>query len=71
MHTITELRYRDLAEKLGINKKDRKRLKSVYKEQLVKRSAIKKIVTAWIVTVPCSAALAASIFFLIRPWIVA
>ncbi|MCH2157682.1 MAG: inorganic phosphate transporter [Oleiphilaceae bacterium] len=56
-------------EKLGINKKDRKRLKSVYKEQLVKRSAIKKIVTAWIVTVPCSAALAASIFFLIRPWI--
>lgn len=53
---------------LGISKSERKELKSIYREQLVKRSAIKKIVTAWIVTVPCSAGLAAGIFFLIRPW---
>lgn len=53
---------------LGISKSERKQLKSIYREQLVKRSAIKKIVTAWIVTVPCSAGLAAGMFFLIRPW---
>lgn len=56
-------------KELGIKKSERKQLKSIYKEQLVKRSAIKKIVTAWIVTVPCSASLAAGIFFIIRPWL--
>lgn len=54
---------------LGLSKGERKQLKKVYREQLVKRSAIKKIITAWIVTVPCSAALAAALFFLIQPWI--
>jgi len=53
-------------KKLGITKQERKKLKNVYREQLVKRSAIKKIVTAWIVTVPCSALLAAGMFFLIN-----
>lgn len=53
-------------KKLGISKQERKKLKNVYREQLVKRSAIKKIVTAWIVTVPCSALLAAGMFFLIN-----
>lgn len=54
---------------LGLSKGERKQLKKVYREHLVKRSAIKKIITAWIVTVPCSAALAAALFFLIQPWI--
>ena len=54
---------------LGLSKGERKELKKVYREQLVKRSAIKKIITPWIVTVPCSAALAAALFVLIQPWI--
>ena len=52
---------------LGLNKGERKKLKSVYKEQLVKRSAIKKIVTAWIITVPCSGLLAAALYLIVRP----
>jgi len=47
---------------LGLSKKERKRLKKVYGEKLVKRSAFKKIIAAWIITVPASAGLAALIF---------
>lgn len=50
---------------LGFNKVERKRLKKIYKEKLVKRSAFKKIIAAWLITVPASAALAATVFTLI------
>lgn len=51
---------------IPLKKKERKRLKRVYKEELVKRSALSKIVAAWIITVPASALLGAIIFFTIK-----
>lgn len=49
-----------------LSKKDRKSLKKAYKNELVKRSHLYKIATAWIVTVPLSGLLAAFLFFTIR-----
>jgi len=49
-----------------LSKKERKSLKRVYKTELVKRSALMKIVAAWLITVPVSGALAAVLFFTIR-----
>jgi PiT family inorganic phosphate transporter len=49
-----------------LTKKERKRLKGVYRHELVKRSQLMKIVAAWLVTVPVSALLAAILFFTIR-----
>ncbi len=49
-----------------LSKKERKSLKRVYKTELVKRSAILKIVTAWIITVPVSGLMAAMIYYMIR-----
>ena len=49
-----------------LTKKERKRLKGVYRHELVKRSHLMKIITAWLVTVPLSALLAALLFFTIR-----
>ncbi|KAF3977336.1 MAG: inorganic phosphate transporter [Methylococcales symbiont of Iophon sp. n. MRB-2018] len=47
-------------------KKERSSLKKVYKKELVKRSHLYKIATAWIITVPLSALLAAFLYFTIR-----
>ncbi len=49
-----------------LSKKERKGLKRVYKTELVKRSALMRIVAAWVITVPVSGALAAVLFFTIR-----
>ncbi|MCM0613004.1 inorganic phosphate transporter [Marinobacter sediminum] len=49
-----------------ISKRDRKSLKKVYRQDLVKRSAVLKIVAAWLITVPVSGLLAAMLFFTIR-----
>jgi PiT family inorganic phosphate transporter len=59
----------DLKAKKAITRltgKERKSLKKVYKQELVKRSHLYKIATAWIVTVPISGLLAAFLFFTIR-----
>ncbi|RLA09909.1 MAG: inorganic phosphate transporter [Gammaproteobacteria bacterium] len=45
---------------------ERLQLDSTYREHLVKRSAVTKIVAAWIITVPASGLLAALIFYAIR-----
>lgn len=45
---------------------DKKQLKRAEKIKYVKRDAIKKIVAAWIITVPAAAALSAMIFYIIR-----
>ena len=50
----------------GLSKKERKHLKRIYHTELVKRAALLKIVAAWLVTVPASAALSALFFFTIR-----
>jgi PiT family inorganic phosphate transporter len=44
----------------------KKMLKSAEKIQYVKRDALKKIVAAWIITVPTAALLSAAIYFMIR-----
>jgi inorganic phosphate transporter, PiT family len=49
-----------------LSKKERKDLKRVYKTELVKRSALMKIVAAWLITVPVSGLLAALLFYTIR-----
>lgn len=50
---------------LPLKKKEQKQLQKVYQEDLVKRSAINKIVAAWLITVPVSAVLSAICYFLI------
>jgi len=49
-----------------LNKKERKALRKVYRQELVKRSALLKIAAAWVITVPMSGILAALLFFTIR-----
>jgi PiT family inorganic phosphate transporter len=49
-----------------LSKKERRSLKRVYHHELVKRSALLKIVAAWIVTVPVSALMAAMLFYMLR-----
>jgi len=49
-----------------LSKKERRSLKRVNHHELVKRSALLKIATAWIVTVPVSGLLAAMLFFMLR-----
>ena len=45
---------------------ERKLLKKDYREALVKRSVLVKIVVAWIITVPVSAVMAAGMYFMLR-----
>jgi len=60
---------RDLKEKPEASrlvKRERKGLKKVYRNELVKRSALLKIAAAWVITVPVSGLLAAILYFTIR-----
>ena len=49
-----------------LSKKERKTLKKVYRQELVKRSHLYKIAAAWVITVPLSGLLAGLLFFTIR-----
>ncbi len=48
------------------SKMERKELRKVYREELVKRSQVLRIAAAWIITVPASAVMAGLLFYLIR-----
>lgn len=48
-----------------LTKKEYKKMRKVYKGELVKRTAVTKIVAAWLITVPASALMAAGIYLLI------
>ena len=48
-----------------LKKKERKSLKKAYKQELVRRSAINRIVASWLITVPLSAIFGAVTFYLI------
>jgi PiT family inorganic phosphate transporter len=48
------------------SKLERQSLRKVYRQELVKRSQLLKIVAAWVVTVPASALMAAMLFFTIK-----
>ena len=76
---LEDFRYANLEEKSNmlqqlkehstdaeLSKKERRSLKRVYRHELVKRSALLKIATAWVITVPFSAILAAMLYFMIR-----
>jgi PiT family inorganic phosphate transporter len=52
--------------KADLTKKERKALGRVYRQELVRRSALKRIAAAWVITVPASALMAAILFFTIR-----
>jgi len=62
---ITAL-YRLIDEEEESLKQSKKTLKEDKKNLYVKRDAIKKIITAWIITVPSAAVMAAGIFFMIK-----
>ncbi|RBP33218.1 PiT family inorganic phosphate transporter [Marinobacter pelagius] len=53
-------------QQVPLSKSERKRLKKIYKEEMVKRSHLVKIAAAWIITVPASAIMAAILFFTLR-----
>ena len=51
---------------LELSKIEKKAIKAVRKHELVKRSALKMILAAWLITVPASALLSAIFYFMIR-----
>jgi len=57
---------KDRSAKAHLTKDERKALRSVYRHELVKRSALLKIAAAWVITVPASGIMAALIYFTIR-----
>jgi PiT family inorganic phosphate transporter len=60
---------RDLRRKANattLSRKERKRLKKLYKQDLVKRALLLKVIAAWVITVPASATLAAIVYFALR-----
>ena len=58
--------YKSIAVEKTLIKSTKKNIKKAKKVEYVKREAIKKIITAWIVTVPAAAILAAMLFFMIK-----
>jgi len=52
--------------KAELTKKERKQLRKVYKQELVKRSQLLKIAAAWVITVPATGLMAAMLYFTIR-----
>jgi len=62
---IVEL-YKTIADEEKQIKSAKKSIKKSKKVEFVKREAIKKIITAWVVTVPAAAILAALLFFMIK-----
>ncbi len=49
-----------------LSKKERKELRKVYRQELVKRSALLKIAAAWLITVPAAGLLSALLYYTIR-----
>ena len=58
--------YKLIANEKELIKSTKKHMKQTKKVEYVKRDAVKKIITAWIITVPAAAILAAILFFMIR-----
>ena len=58
--------YKMISEEEQLIKESKKHIKSVAKVKYVKRDAVKKIIAAWVITVPAAAVLSAAIFFMIK-----
>ncbi len=54
------------AEPAEFSRKERRKLRRLYQQQLVERGAVVKIIAAWLITVPVSAFLAALFFYALR-----
>ncbi|AFG36550.1 inorganic phosphate transporter [Spirochaeta africana] len=63
---LKELKQRRKHGQTEITKKERKKLRRVYRENLVRRAIILRIAAAWIITVPGTAVLSGVIYFTIR-----
>ncbi|GAB6091266.1 inorganic phosphate transporter [Spirochaeta dissipatitropha] len=63
---LRELKRRGKKGQTDITKKERKTLRKEYREDLVKRAVIFRVVSAWIITVPGTALISALIFYTIR-----
>ena len=48
------------------SKVERKSLRKIYRQELVKRSLVIKIAAAWVITVPCAGVMSAILFFAIK-----
>lgn len=62
---ITDL-YRGIDEEKDALKKAKKTLKQEKRSLYVKRDTVKKIITAWLITVPAAAVLSACVFYLLK-----
>jgi len=58
--------YRKIEDKEEQVKEEKKEFKTAKRVKYVKRDAVKKIIAAWIITVPAAAVLSAAIFFMIK-----
>ena len=58
--------YKLIRNEKKIIKSTKKHIKQVKKVQYVKRDAVKKIIAAWVITVPAAATLAGLLFFMIK-----
>jgi PiT family inorganic phosphate transporter len=58
--------YKMIDDEEELIKESKKHLKSARKVKYVKREAVKKIIAAWVITVPAAAVLSAAIYFMIR-----
>jgi len=56
----------ELIEKVKIEKKIAKRIKKELREKYVKRGMVKKIILAWVITVPAAAVLSAIVFYILK-----
>ncbi len=62
---VVEL-YKLIANEEKVIKSTKKHMKQTKKVEYVKRDAVKKIIAAWVITVPAAATLAAILFFMIK-----
>lgn len=62
---IVEL-YKLIEDKVEEVREDKRNFKAAKRVKYVKRDAVKKIIAAWIVTVPAAACLSAAVFFMIK-----
>jgi PiT family inorganic phosphate transporter len=64
LQTVEE--YREQEARIKVQKKKVKSIKRSLRENYVKRGMVKKIVAAWVITVPAAAVLSAIIFFILK-----
>jgi PiT family inorganic phosphate transporter len=62
---IVEL-YKIIEEKQELVKEEKREYKGAKQIKYVRRDAVKKIIAAWVITVPAAAVLSAGVFFMIR-----